>query len=328
MRRRPGDVRPGHDAHARTAGRVPAAQEQRPEVDQHRHRARDRLRHRPLPYKDKAAVARAAVGGRPRAVPAVRRSVAGGALHRSPERRLVPVVSRADPAADGPDRPRRAAQAGEPASSWPGARWPTASPASTPSTRSPSSRAPARPPARPRGTRAISASAPTRTSRSTRATPTWPGCSRRRATSSRAARWSSRKASSAGRRRAAASVWRRDTTTPCCRTCAGIFDAVRAPSPFDNYPGAGAARRPAGAGLSAMNIRGVFIEDTFAEAFTMRVARVVITGRTPALGARGGAQADRLRHLGHRLQVRGGDRARARAGRDARRPARRERPAA
>lgn len=29
-----------------------------------------------------------------------------------------------------------------------------------------------------------------------------------------------------------------------------------------------------------MNIRGVFIEDTFAEAFTMRVARIVITGRT------------------------------------------------
>jgi formylmethanofuran--tetrahydromethanopterin N-formyltransferase len=28
-----------------------------------------------------------------------------------------------------------------------------------------------------------------------------------------------------------------------------------------------------------MNIRGVFIEDTFAEAFTMRVARIVITGR-------------------------------------------------
>src|SRR4051812_40679481 len=30
-----------------------------------------------------------------------------------------------------------------------------------------------------------------------------------------------------------------------------------------------------------MKIRGVFIEDTFAEAFTMRVARVVITGRNP-----------------------------------------------
>jgi formylmethanofuran--tetrahydromethanopterin N-formyltransferase len=30
-----------------------------------------------------------------------------------------------------------------------------------------------------------------------------------------------------------------------------------------------------------VKIRGVFIEDTFAEAFTMRVARVIITGRTP-----------------------------------------------
>ena len=28
-----------------------------------------------------------------------------------------------------------------------------------------------------------------------------------------------------------------------------------------------------------MNLRGVFIEDTFAEAFTMRVARIVITAR-------------------------------------------------
>ena len=30
-----------------------------------------------------------------------------------------------------------------------------------------------------------------------------------------------------------------------------------------------------------MNIRGVFIEETFAEAFTMRVARIIITGRNP-----------------------------------------------
>ena len=29
-----------------------------------------------------------------------------------------------------------------------------------------------------------------------------------------------------------------------------------------------------------MNIRGVFIEDTFAEAFTMRVARIIITARS------------------------------------------------
>ena len=41
------------------------------------------------------------------------------------------------------------------------------------------------------------------------------------------------------------------------------------------------------------------------------------------MGARSGAQADRLRHVGHRLQVRGGHRARADAGRDAGRPARR-----
>src|SRR5687767_13232344 len=30
-----------------------------------------------------------------------------------------------------------------------------------------------------------------------------------------------------------------------------------------------------------MKIRGVFIEDTFAEAFTMRVARIIITARSP-----------------------------------------------
>ncbi len=30
-----------------------------------------------------------------------------------------------------------------------------------------------------------------------------------------------------------------------------------------------------------MNIRGALIEDTFAEAFTMRVARIVITARSP-----------------------------------------------
>ena len=30
-----------------------------------------------------------------------------------------------------------------------------------------------------------------------------------------------------------------------------------------------------------MNLRGAFIEDTFAEAFTMRVARIIITARSP-----------------------------------------------
>ena len=52
--------------------------------------------------------------------------------------------------------------------------------------------------------------------------------------------------------------------------------------------------------------------DTFAEAFPMRYARAGDHGRHRRLGARGGALDDRLRHLGDRLQVRGGDRARAR----------------
>jgi formylmethanofuran--tetrahydromethanopterin N-formyltransferase len=30
-----------------------------------------------------------------------------------------------------------------------------------------------------------------------------------------------------------------------------------------------------------MQLRGVFIDDTFAEAFTVRVARVIITARSP-----------------------------------------------
>ena len=49
-----------------------------------------------------------------------------------------------------------------------------------------------------------------------------------------------------------------------------------------------------------MEVRGVLIEDTFAEAFGMRAARIVITARNDRVGARGGAQAHRLRHVGHR----------------------------
>ena len=58
-RRRPGDVRAGDDDHGGRAGRVSAAQEQRAQVDQHRHRAGDRLRHRPAGLQGKG-------GGRPR----------------------------------------------------------------------------------------------------------------------------------------------------------------------------------------------------------------------------------------------------------------------
>jgi formylmethanofuran--tetrahydromethanopterin N-formyltransferase len=52
-----------------------------------------------------------------------------------------------------------------------------------------------------------------------------------------------------------------------------------------------------------MEIRGVFIQDTFAEAFGMRAARLVITARSDKWA--------REAALGHRLQVRGRHRTRA-----------------
>ena len=72
---------------------------------------------------------------------------------------------------------------------------------------------------------------------------------------------------------------------------------------FDHYP----VRLPgAPCAIAAdVEIRGVFIQDTFAEAFGMRAARLVITARTHKW-ARGGAEAHRVRHVGHRLQVRSG----------------------
>ena len=71
-----------------------------------------------------------------------------------------------------------------------------------------------------------------------------------------------------------------------------------------------------------MKLHGAEIVDTFAEAFPMWGARVVITAATPAWALEAGPLDDRLRHLGDRLQVRGGHRARARPRRDARRAAR------
>ena len=46
-----------------------------------------------------------------------------------------------------------------------------------------------------------------------------------------------------------------------------------------------------------MKIRGVYIEDTFAEAFTMRVARLIITGHNVrwAREARSNSRDSRLR---------------------------------
>ena len=58
-----------------------------------------------------------------------------------------------------------------------------------------------------------------------------------------------------------------------------------------------------------MKLHGAEIVDTFAEAFPMRGARVVITAATPAWALEVSLD-DRLRHVGDRVQVRGGHRAR------------------
>ena len=179
-RRRPGDVRRRRDAHRRCAGRVPAAPQQRAEVGERRHRARDRLRHRALTSTRTQCGRGAAVGDRARAVPARERSVARRAVHRPPERRLVHVVPGADPTADGSCLSRRAAAKASSRSCSPAARSRMACRASTRSTRSRSSRAPGRRAFSGCGTRGTWASARTPTSRCTRLTRTAPRCSRRR----------------------------------------------------------------------------------------------------------------------------------------------------
>ena len=125
--------------------------------------------------------------------------------------------------------------------------------------------------------------------------------------------------------RPTAATWRRDTTTRCWRTCVGTSTPIprcrsttipcrrcrasrwRWDENGDEHPRRlhrGDLRR------GVHHARGAGHHH----------------GPKPALGARGGAQAHRLRHLGHRLQVRGGDRARAGRGGDARRPSRRQHP--
>ena len=101
---------------------------------------------------------------------------------------------------------------------------------------------------------------------------------------------------------------------------------------FDSYPvtravaaRAGAAGRGGAAGV--MRLHDAEVVDTFAEAFAMWGARIVVTAETPGWAEPRGALAHRLRHVGDRVQVRGGDRARARRGGDARRAPRRRRAA-
>ena len=100
---------------ADATGRIPAAQEQRPQVGQHRHRARDRLRHRAASLQGEGGGRGAAVGDRPRAVPADPR-IPGGWCSRP----IIPTAARSSriPALIRllMDRtcPGRAAEAGEP----------------------------------------------------------------------------------------------------------------------------------------------------------------------------------------------------------------------
>ena len=73
-----------------------------------------------------------------------------------------------------------------------------------------------------------------------------------------------------------------------------------------------------------MTIDGVPILDTYAEAFPMTAARVIVTAATPGWAQDRRRDGDGLRHLRDRLRRRGRHRARTDARRNARRPARRE----
>ena len=97
-------------------------------------------------------------------------------------------------------------------------------------------------------------------------------------------------------------------------------------------PGARAVAARAGAAgprgaAGVMRLHDAEVVDTFAEAFAMWGARIVITAETPGWAEHAGALAHGLRDVGDRLQVRGGDRARARRGGDARRAPGRRRAA-
>ncbi len=110
------------------------------------------------------------------------------------------------------------------------------------------------------------------------------------------------------------------TTTTSATACPTISSRCRStafarPDPFELRA------------MRALTVNGIRIDDTFAEAFGMRATALVITADTRALGAAGGGDDDRLRHLGDRLRLRGRHRSRAAAARDAGRAARRARAA-
>ena len=95
---------------------------------------------------------------------------------------------------------------------------------------------------------------------------------------------------------------------------------------FEHYPVRDPALREPARIVEASSVSGYAlgateVADTFAEAFPMRYARLVITAATDAWAHEAARSATGLCHLGDRLQVRGGDRTAARRRADARRPA-------
>src|SRR3989475_4955738 len=78
------------------------------------HRARNGVRHRPLLVQGEGRGGGPAMGHRARAVPAREGSLAGRALDRPPQWRVVSLLSGAGPSSDGPGLSGRASEAGGP----------------------------------------------------------------------------------------------------------------------------------------------------------------------------------------------------------------------
>ena len=74
--------------------------------------------------------------------------------------------------------------------------------------------------------------------------------------------------------------------------------------------------------MREMTVKGVRIDDTFAEAFTMRATAVVITADSARWARQAAVDDDRLRHFGYRCGCEAGIDAELSAARDAGPPAR------
>src|SRR5688572_21306292 len=105
----------------------------------------------------------------------------------------------------------------------------------------------------------------------------WPGCSGRRAMSSKPALSSSRRASSGARRPGdvcTCSPSSIGASNPGCGATSSSIQPCRSITIRCACPARPAPSR------ADVEVRGVFIQDTFAEAFGMRAARLIITART------------------------------------------------